>query len=101
MNTPRWCDHPSEEQALRDQIAELEIANRILVDFGALLSHDLVSSLRTVVSFAELLRDTPSVNSDPHTLCFLNTILSSSQTIRTCINERLAEHRQSLSKATS
>ena len=101
MNTPRWSDNSSEEQALREQIAELEIANRAMADFGALLSHDLVSSLRTVVSFAELLRDIPSVNGDPHSLSFLYTILRSSQNIQACINERLTERRQPSPKAIS
>lgn len=90
MNTPRWTDSSSKEQELRNQIAELEIANRTLADFGALLSHDLINALRSVVSFAELLREIPSVNFDPHTLSFLHSILKSSQTLQTAINERLA-----------
>ena len=101
MNTSRWSDTSSEELALRDQIAELEIANRTLADFGTLLSHDLISSLRSVVSFAELLREIPSVNGDPHALSFLHTILKSSRKLQTAINQRLAPHRQPFPKTIS
>jgi len=90
MNTPRWNDNSCEERKLRDQIAELEIANRTLANFGALLSHDLINALRSVVSFAELLREIPSVSTDQHTLSFLHTILKSSRKLQTGINERLA-----------
>jgi light-regulated signal transduction histidine kinase (bacteriophytochrome) len=72
----------NEERRLREEIAELEIANHTLEDFGALVSHDLTSALRRIVGFAELLRVLPSVNADPHTLAFLQTILASARKIQ-------------------
>ena len=43
------------EQALRQKIAELEMANCMLNDFAALVAHDIRSGLRRVISYAELL----------------------------------------------
>jgi light-regulated signal transduction histidine kinase (bacteriophytochrome) len=80
----------SEEEELRDEIAELEIANRTLQDFGALVSHDLASALRRIVGFAELLRVLPSVNNDPHTLAFLQTILASARNLQQGVDKCLA-----------
>ena len=101
MNTTRWTDVASEERALREQIAELEIANRTLADFGTLLSHDLVKALRGVVSYAELLREIPSINTDPHTLSFLHSILKSARSIQSCVNECLGPGKQPFPNPTS
>jgi len=84
------ADCLTRERALRDEIAELEIANRTLEDFGALVSHDLASALRRIIGFAELLRVIPSVNDDPHTLAFLQTILVSARKLQVGIDKCLA-----------
>jgi len=78
-----------EEQSLREQIAELEVFNRTVEDFGALLSHDLAGALRQISGFAELLRVIPTINGDPHTLAFLHTILSSARKLQEAVDKYL------------
>ncbi len=88
--SPERVDDLNAERALRDEIAELEMANRTLADFGVLVSHDLANAQRRIVGFAELLRLIPALQADPHTVAFLDTILSSSQKIQNCMARCLA-----------
>jgi light-regulated signal transduction histidine kinase (bacteriophytochrome) len=76
----------STEQKLRERIAELQMTNRMLADFAALVSHDLQSGLRGVGNFAALLRVVPEIESDQPTLAVLNTIQVSARKVK-CITE--------------
>jgi signal transduction histidine kinase len=50
------------EPNLRDQIAELEMANCMLSDFAALVAHDIRGGLRRAISYTELLAVIPALN---------------------------------------
>src|SRR5262245_49130609 len=76
----------------RQKIAELQLANRMLADFAALVSHDLRTGLRRVASFSDLLSVVPSIAADTHTRAFLKTIQASARRVQTLLEkERRAE----------
>jgi light-regulated signal transduction histidine kinase (bacteriophytochrome) len=70
------------ERKLRDKISELEMANCMLNDFAALVSHDIRSALRRVISYAELLAVVPASNADPDALECVHTIIACTRRIR-------------------
>src|SRR5262252_7519217 len=78
------------EQSLRDKIAELEIANGMLTDFAALVSHDIRSALRRTISYAELLRVMPALNGDPDAPGCVQMIIVSARRIRVLADGALA-----------
>jgi len=80
--------HP--EHTLGDKIAELEIANGMLADFAALVSHDTRSALRRVISYAELLRVMPALNAEPDATGNVHTIIASTRRIRVLADGALA-----------
>jgi len=86
--------NPSTDQSPSQTIADLQLANRMLADFAALVSHDLQSALRRVVSFSELLGVLPSIEADSHALAFLNTISGSARKLQFLVNKGLAFRNQ-------
>jgi light-regulated signal transduction histidine kinase (bacteriophytochrome) len=66
-------------KSLRSKIAELQMANCMLADFAALVSHDMRSGLRRVLSYAELLAVLPALNANPRTHDHLQTILAAAR----------------------
>jgi light-regulated signal transduction histidine kinase (bacteriophytochrome) len=78
------------ELDLREQIAELQIANRMLADFGALVAHDMAGALRRVTGYAELMRVLPDVKADNHTMAFVQTILTSARRLQNIVDHSLA-----------
>src|SRR3954451_575907 len=89
QNRPKSGGSPQSAEALRNEIAETEIANRMLADFSAMISHDAQSAVRRIVSSAELLRLLPSVANDSHALAFLHTIVGSTGKIQLLIGDAL------------
>lgn len=69
----------SPEQNLRKRIAALEMANCMLADFAALVSHDVRSGIRRVWSYAELLAVLPALNNAPRARDCLHTIIASAR----------------------
>jgi len=86
--------NPSTDRNLTQTIAELQLANRMLADFAALVSHDMQSALRRVVSFSELLGVLPSIEADAHALAFLHTISGSARKLQFLVNNGLAFRNQ-------
>jgi light-regulated signal transduction histidine kinase (bacteriophytochrome) len=75
------------EENLREKITELQVINRMLADFAALVSHDLQSGLRAVGSFAALLRVVPAIATDPQTFTLLNSIEASARKVKCFTDE--------------
>lgn len=80
-------ENSSTKQNLRERIAELQMTNRMLTDFAALVSHDLQSGLRGVGNFAALLKVVPEIESDLPTLTSLNTIQVSARKVKCLTDE--------------
>lgn len=89
--------HP--EQNLRDKIVELETANCMLTDFAALVSHDIRSALRHVLSYVELVAVVPAVNADADALDCMRTIKAATRRILLLADGALASPPQSASIA--
>jgi light-regulated signal transduction histidine kinase (bacteriophytochrome) len=78
------------EQMLRSKIAELESANSMLADFAALVSHDIRSALRRVLSYAELLAVVPTLNAQVETLNCVHAIMFAARRIQFIADGALA-----------
>ena len=87
MNTTLSQDPCPNAQRLRERIAELQLANRMLADFAALVSHDLRSGLRRVSSFSDLLSVVPAIEADTHTRAFLKTIQASARRVQMLLEQ--------------
>ncbi len=90
----------STEQDLREKIAGLQMTNRMLADFAALVSHDLQSGLRGVGSFAALLRVIPAIEADPGTLALLSTIQAAAGRVKS-ITDQTRGFRNNMSSSTN
>ena len=87
---PQSMSEPATDPALRDKVAELEMANCMLADFAALVSHDIRSALRRVISYAELLAVVPSVNAQPDALDSARSIIFATRKIQFLVDGALA-----------
>lgn len=80
----------SVEMKSGDKIAELEMANCMLADFAALVSHDIRTALRHVMSYAELLAVAPTVNAHPGILDRVRSIIFAARRIQFLADGALA-----------
>jgi signal transduction histidine kinase len=87
------------EQRLREEVDELQLANSILADFEALVSHDIRGALRRVSSLAEMLALRPAVSGNPAALAALHIIIAAARTIEGLANHTLIPAGNSLSGA--
>jgi len=88
-NTSHGQGSPVAAESLRNEIAEIEIANRMLADFAAVVSHDAQGAMRRIVSSAELLNLLPTIATNSHTRAFLQTILGSTLKIQGIMDDAL------------
>jgi light-regulated signal transduction histidine kinase (bacteriophytochrome) len=77
------------EQNLRNRIAELEMANCMLTDFAAVISHDMRSGLRRLWSYAESLAVLPTLNSHARTRDCLHVIIASARRMQFLVDGAL------------
>ncbi len=77
------------EESYHKEIEELQTANAMLTDFAALISHDMRSRLRRVLSYAELLAILPALNDDTRIRDCLHSIVSGARTMEFLFNEAL------------
>lgn len=76
-------------KSYRKEIEELETANAMLTDFAALVSHDMRSGLRRVLSYAELLSILPALNNDVRIRDCLRSIINGARTMEFLTNAAL------------
>lgn len=74
------------EQALKNNAVKLEQSNKDLTDFAHIASHDLKTPIRTIYSFAQLIKQRNKDKLDPTTEEYLQFILTSSQRAQKLIN---------------
>lgn len=77
------------EQRLQDELEELQVANSMLADFEALVSHDMQGALRRISSFAELLTLRPVLAGEPAAHSDLHIIIAAARTIDSLANNTL------------
>jgi signal transduction histidine kinase len=75
---------------LEETLAELERSHSRLAAFAGQVSHDLKTPLTSVIGFAELLEDLPSVATDETARDYLNRCTSSGRRMLAMIDEMLA-----------
>jgi len=79
---------------VKDEIKQLESANRMLADFAYILAHDMRSGMRAIGNFSELLLMLPSISDNPQPCGLLHKIVTLVRGISTVTDKSLA--RQSL-----
>jgi len=87
------------KQNVHESIAEIEMANCMLTDFAALVSHDIRSALRRVLSYSQLLAVVPALNAQADALNLLHAITFAARRIQFLADGALASPPQSFSFA--
>ena len=79
-------------KALVQANKELELSNAELQQYAFIASHDLQEPLRKIITFSRLVMDR-FLGSDPEALLYMNKVISSSERMRSLINDLLSYSR--------